>query len=60
TRTLRGGRLVTLVGGEGEGLTEGVLAMADARVRIPLAAGVDSLNVVVAAGIALAALQPLP
>ncbi len=59
-RSLRGGRTVTLVGGEGEGLTEGVLAMADARVRIPLAAGVDSLNVVVAAGIALAALQPLP
>jgi len=52
-----GERLVTVVGGEGGGLSEAVLAMADVRVRIPLAVGVDSLNVVVAAGIALAALH---
>jgi tRNA G18 (ribose-2'-O)-methylase SpoU len=54
-----GERLVTVAGGEGSGLSETILAMADVRVRIPLSEGVDSLNVVVAAGIALAALQPL-
>lgn len=52
-----GERLITVVGGEGGGLSEAALAIADVRVRIPLAAGVDSLNVVVAAGIALAALH---
>jgi tRNA G18 (ribose-2'-O)-methylase SpoU len=50
-------RLVLMVGAEGEGLSDAVLRLADAAVRIPVAAGVDSLNVVVAAGIALAMLS---
>ena len=54
----RGQHLILLVGAEGAGLSDPVLEFADARVRIPVAASVDSLNVVVAAGIALAALQP--
>ena len=36
-----------------------VLSLADVRVSIPLIHGVDSLNVVVAAGIAMAALRPV-
>ena len=47
------GRLLILAGNEGSGLTPSVRAAADARVRIPMSPGVDSLNVVVAAGIAL-------
>jgi tRNA G18 (ribose-2'-O)-methylase SpoU len=49
--------LVLMLGGEGPGLTPGSLDLADVRVRIPIAPEVDSLNVVVAAGIALAALS---
>ena len=50
-------RLMILVGAEGQGLNSETLAHADARVRIPLDSTVDSLNVVVAAGIALHALN---
>ena len=39
------------------GLSPAVLAEADVRVRIPLAAGVDSLNVAAAAAIAFYALR---
>ena len=46
-------RLVLLVGSEGPGLDETSLRDADARVRIPIDPRADSLNVVVAAGIAL-------
>jgi tRNA G18 (ribose-2'-O)-methylase SpoU len=49
-------RLVLMLGAEGAGLSPESFAIATATVRIPIAAGVDSLNVVVAAGIALAAL----
>lgn len=42
-----------LVGGEGPGLSTTLLALADVRVRIPMAPGVDSLNVATATGIAL-------
>jgi tRNA G18 (ribose-2'-O)-methylase SpoU len=49
--------LVLMLGGEGPGLTVQSLRAADVTVRIPIAADVDSLNVVVAAGIALAALR---
>ena len=49
-------RVVLLVGAEGAGLTDAALAAADDRVTIPMAAPVDSLNVTVAAGIALHAL----
>jgi tRNA G18 (ribose-2'-O)-methylase SpoU len=46
-------RLILLVGSEGPGLSRAVMSLADARVRIPIGAAVDSLNVTVAAGIAL-------
>jgi tRNA G18 (ribose-2'-O)-methylase SpoU len=46
------GRVALLVGTEGPGLTEQALARADFACRIPLAPGVDSLNVATAAAIA--------
>ncbi len=46
-------RVAILVGAEGEGLSDGALAVADDRVRIPMHAAADSLNVTVAASIAL-------
>lgn len=46
-------RVALLLGTEGAGLSDEVLARADACVRIPIAAGVDSLNVATASGIAL-------
>ena len=46
-------RQAVLVGAEGPGLSAAALAAADRRVRIPLAAGVDSLNVATAAAVAL-------
>jgi tRNA G18 (ribose-2'-O)-methylase SpoU len=46
-------RTALLVGAEGPGLSVAALAAADRRVRIPLAAGVDSLNLATAAAIAL-------
>lgn len=46
-------RLILLVGAEGPGLSDEALATADARVRIPVDPQADSLNVTVAAGIAL-------
>jgi tRNA G18 (ribose-2'-O)-methylase SpoU len=53
------GKPIALVAGtEGSGLSPAVEALADARVRIPMADGVDSLNVAVAIGIALYALTP--
>jgi tRNA G18 (ribose-2'-O)-methylase SpoU len=50
------GRWAVLLGAEGPGLTEAVLARADRCVRIPMAAGVDSLNVATAGAVALAQL----
>jgi tRNA G18 (ribose-2'-O)-methylase SpoU len=50
-------RLLIAVGSEGAGLGTRVLRYADARVRIPIDGRADSLNVVVAAGIALATLR---
>ena len=50
--------LVLLLGSEGTGLEDGTLAQADCRVRIPIEPELDSLNVVVAAGIALDRLRP--
>jgi tRNA G18 (ribose-2'-O)-methylase SpoU len=46
-------RQALLVGAEGPGLTAASLAAADRRVRIPMASGVDSLNVATAAAVAL-------
>jgi tRNA G18 (ribose-2'-O)-methylase SpoU len=53
----KGKRLALIVGAEGAGLTASVETSADVRVRIPIACDVDSLNVAVAAGIALYTLQ---
>jgi tRNA G18 (ribose-2'-O)-methylase SpoU len=53
-------RLLLMLGAEGAGLTPEALGIADHRVRIPIAANVDSLNVVVAAAIALAFLSRSP
>lgn len=50
-------RAILLLGAEGPGLTPEAMRTADHRVRIPMAADVDSLNVTVAAGIALAFLN---
>jgi len=47
------GPAALLVGTEGEGLSSEALARVDRRVRIDMEPGVDSLNVSVAAGIAL-------
>jgi tRNA G18 (ribose-2'-O)-methylase SpoU len=47
-------RWAVLLGAEGPGLSEAALARVDARVRIPMAAGVDSLNVATAAAVAFA------
>lgn len=46
-------RRAVLVGAEGPGLSAAALAAADRRVRIPMAAGVDSLNVATAAAVVL-------
>jgi tRNA G18 (ribose-2'-O)-methylase SpoU len=50
-------RIILMVGAEGLGLTDAALARADTLARIPITAAVDSLNVVVAAGVALAYLS---
>jgi tRNA G18 (ribose-2'-O)-methylase SpoU len=48
-----GDRVAVLVGAEGPGLSPEALEAATCRVRIPMAPGVDSLNVATAAAIAL-------
>jgi tRNA G18 (ribose-2'-O)-methylase SpoU len=53
-------RLALVVGAEGPGLTDLALAAVDRRVRIPMAEGVDSVNVATAAAIALSALFGRP
>ena len=45
-------KVALLFGAEGPGLTEDAMAASDERVRIPMAAGVDSLNVGAAAAVA--------
>ena len=45
--------LVVLMGGEGPGLPDEVLALADARISIPMTGAVESLNVAVAAALIL-------
>lgn len=53
-------RMVLVVGAEGHGLSDEVLGLCDQIVEIPMAEGVPSLNVVVAAGIMLAHERPAP
>lgn len=52
-------RLALLLGAEGQGLSRSALTAARHHVRIPIHSDVDSLNVAVAAGIALARLSRL-
>ena len=53
----RGERIALVVGSEGFGMSPESMALADARVRIPIDPRADSLNVVTAAAIALHALR---
>jgi len=48
-------RVILMLGAEGAGLSNEAIEAATVSARIPIAPGIDSLNVVVAAGIALAA-----
>ena len=50
-------RLALLMGSEGDGLSRRALAAADTVVTIPMAGGVDSLNVAAASAVALWALR---
>lgn len=52
-----GSRLVLALGAEGPGLASETIRYADVRLRIPIDPRADSLNVVVAAGVALQALM---
>jgi tRNA G18 (ribose-2'-O)-methylase SpoU len=45
-------KLALILGAEGEGISGAAQAVADYRVRIPMAAGIDSLNVAAAAAVA--------
>jgi tRNA G18 (ribose-2'-O)-methylase SpoU len=54
---LEQGNVAVLLGSEGPGLTERAIAAADVTVRIPMTAGVDSLNVATAAAIAFHAMS---
>ncbi|WP_292835974.1 RNA methyltransferase [Microbacterium sp.] len=51
-------RVALMMGSEGDGLSRRALSGADSVVTIPMAGGVDSLNVASAAAIALWALRP--
>ena len=53
TRPISPRPVALVVGSEGSGLAEAVLRRAAARLRIPLAPPVESLNVGVAAGLVL-------
>ncbi|MEP6630287.1 MAG: RNA methyltransferase [Lapillicoccus sp.] len=53
-------KLALVLGTEGDGLGPRTLAAADLAVRIPMAGGVDSLNVAAAAAVAMWALRPRP
>jgi tRNA G18 (ribose-2'-O)-methylase SpoU len=53
-------RLALVLGTEGDGLTAPALKAVDLAVRIPMAGGVDSLNVAAAAAVALWAVRPTP
>lgn len=54
---LRGRRVAIVLGAEGAGLSQRVLTGADLVVTIPMAAGVDSLNVAAASAVACYALR---
>jgi tRNA G18 (ribose-2'-O)-methylase SpoU len=50
-------RLALVLGTEGEGIAPRTLSQVDVHVRIPMAGGVDSLNVAAAAAVAMWALR---
>jgi tRNA G18 (ribose-2'-O)-methylase SpoU len=50
-------RIALVLGTEGDGLSRQAVESADVRVRIPMAGGVDSLNVAAASAVALWALR---
>lgn len=52
-------KLALMLGTEGEGLSAGALQAADEHVRIPMDAGVDSLNVAAASAVAFYATRPI-
>ncbi len=54
-----GGKVAMLLGTEGHGLSEPWLVAADEVVTVPMAAGIDSLNVAAAAAVACYALRPV-
>ncbi|MFC7217820.1 TrmH family RNA methyltransferase [Streptomyces polyrhachis] len=56
----RDGKLALMLGTEGEGLSPAALQAADVHVRIPMDAGVDSLNVAAASAVAFYATRPRP
>jgi tRNA G18 (ribose-2'-O)-methylase SpoU len=51
-------KLALMLGTEGEGLSAGALRVADEHVRIPMDAGVDSLNVAAASAVAFYVTRP--
>lgn len=51
-------KLALMLGTEGDGLSTGALRAADEWVRIPMAAGVDSLNVAAASAVTFYATRP--
>src|SRR5690349_20052500 len=51
-------KVALMVGAEGDGLSRAAMAAADTVVTIPMAGGVDSLNVAAATSVALWALRP--
>ena len=55
--TRPGSRVAVVLGTEGDGLSSGTVSAADTVVRIPMAGGVDSLNVAAAAAVAFWALR---
>jgi tRNA G18 (ribose-2'-O)-methylase SpoU len=52
-------RLALMLGAEGDGLSRGAIEGADVTVTIPMAAGVDSLNVAAASAVAFWATRPV-
>lgn len=46
------GKLAIILGSEGPGLTEKTIDQSDFTIKIPMAAGVDSLNVAAASALA--------
>jgi tRNA G18 (ribose-2'-O)-methylase SpoU len=53
-------RCAVMLGTEGDGLSQSALRTADVQVRIPMSAGIDSLNVAAASAVAFYALGRLP